>query len=285
MKWATDLITPLQVVLARVAIGFIPVLVFASVKKQLSINHMRHAKHFFVMACLAAAVYYYGFAKATSLLPSGIVGAMSGAIPLFSLVASLLFLRNETIGWLKILSLFIGFLGVFLIARPFDVGFAGASVEGVLNILLGSISLGMSFVYARKYVVPLNISAAALATYQLGFATLILFFFTDLQGIGRITESAVATWSLVLGLGILGTGLAYIIYYYLVSELGAVTASSVTYLPPIVALLIGAILVGEPIELLDYVATGLIVSGAILINRKNRDFGPRMKNYPPGLDD
>ena len=77
-----------------------------------------------------------------------------------------------------------------------------------------------------------------------------------------------ASIGLVVGLGLLGTGLAYIIYYYIVEKLGAVSASSVTYIPPIVALLIGGMLVGEPIKLADYGATILIFIGVILLKKK-----------------
>jgi len=69
-------------------------------------------------------------------------------------------------------------------------------------------------------------------------------------------------------LGLLGTGLAYIIYYYIVEKLGAIAASSVTYIPPVVALLIGSLLVGEPIEMVDYAATFLIFFGVFLLKQK-----------------
>lgn len=271
MKWATDYISPQQVVLARVALGFIPVFLYAAAKRQLKMTHLKHTKHFVVMACLAAAVYYYGFARGTSLLPSGIAGAVSGAIPLFSIIAAALFLRDEQLTRRKILGLIIGFIGVLTIARPTDSGLSGASVEGVLFMTLGSFSLGVSFVYAKKYVMPLKLPAAALTTYQLGIATIILAVTTDLGSIFNITQSKTASAGLVLGLGLLGTGLAYIIYYYIVSQMGAVAASSVTYIPPIVALIIGAILVGEPIVLTDYVATALIFAGVILLNFKKRE--------------
>ena len=77
---------------------------------------------------------------------------------------------------------------------------------------------------------------------------------------------AVASFVLVYG-GLLGTGLAYIIYYFIVEKMGAVSASSVTYIPPVVALLIGALIVGEPIALADYTATLLIFIGVFLLKR------------------
>ena len=270
MKWATDYISPEQIVLSRVALGFMPVLIYAAMKRQLKIAHLKHSGHFVVMACLAAAVYFYGFARGTALLPSGIAGAVSGAIPLFSVIAATLFLRDERLTRMMVLGLIIGFIGVLMIARPFEAGLGGATAEGVLYMTLGSFSLGVSFVYAKKYVMPLKLSAAALTTYQLGFATIILAVFTDFGGMSNIAQSYAALLALVLGLGLIGTGLAYIIYYYIVGNMGAISASSVTYVPPVVALLIGAILVGEHIEFTDYVATALIFTGVVLLNYKRR---------------
>ena len=63
MKLAANLITPLQIAFFRVLCGFIPVFIFAQTRGVLRWRHLRHAGHFFVMGMLAAAVYYYGFAK------------------------------------------------------------------------------------------------------------------------------------------------------------------------------------------------------------------------------
>jgi drug/metabolite transporter (DMT)-like permease len=71
--------------------------------------------------------------------------------------------------------------------------------------------------------------------------------------------------------GLCGTGLAYLAYYYVVANLGAVGASSVTYIPPVVALVIGALLVGDEIHLLEYVAMILILSGVAVLQ-----FGSRL---------
>ncbi len=267
MKWAADFITPLQIVFLRVLFGFLPVLVFALFSKALRISHFRYTLHFLVMSLLATSIYYFGFAKGTSLLLSGIAGALSGAIPLFAFVAGALFLADEKITLLKATGVLVGFLGVLMIANPFEGDLGDTNLEGVFYMVMGSFSIGISFVYAKKFLADTDMAPVALATYQLGFALLSLALVTDFTGMQAITEDSRALTGLIVGLGLLGTGVAYISYYYIVEKLGAVTASSSTYIPPIVALAIGALFVGEDIAILSYLATGFIFAGVFLLKK------------------
>jgi drug/metabolite transporter (DMT)-like permease len=267
MKMAADLITPGQIVLFRVLFGFVPVLIYAGGRRSLHLRHLRHAPHFLVMSVLATAFYYYCFAKGATLLLSGIAGAVSGAIPLFAFIMALLFIPEEKASVRKLAGVLVAFVGVVLIARPWGQGGLTTNLEGIAYMVAGSLSVGTSFVYARKFIVPLHIPAAALTTYQLGFGLLILALLTDTSGIGNIWTAPHASMGLIVGLGIFGTGLAYILYYYIVETMGAVAASSVTYLPPVVALFIGALIVGEPIEWLDFLATGMIFIGVFLLKK------------------
>jgi drug/metabolite transporter (DMT)-like permease len=156
----------------------------------------------------------------------------------------------------------LGFLGVFLIARPWrDGDGTGFDLCGVGYMVLGSLSIGSSFVYARRFMANLNISPLALSTYQVGFALCILAVVTPFSGLGNIGHSAVALTGLVLGLGLTGTGAAYVLYYYIVQRMGAVQASTVMYLPAVVALLVGCLLVGEPLTLMDLIAMSAILGG------------------------
>jgi drug/metabolite transporter (DMT)-like permease len=267
MKMAAKLISPLQVVFCRVLFGFVPVLVYARMRGGLRREHLRYSGHFLVMALLATVLYYYAYVKGTSLLLSGVAGALSGAISLFTFVLAAIFIPEEKVTPARVLGLVVGFLGVLLIGRPTAENLMGTNWEGVCYLVAGSLSVGASFVYARKYIIPLNIPATALTTYQLGIGLVILALCTDYHGMGKILQSPHAAVGLAVGLGLLGTGLAYIVYYHIVEKFGAITASSVTYIPPVVALLIGALLAGEPIRLSDYGATLLIFAGVFLLKR------------------
>ncbi len=269
IKWSTEVVTPMQVALVRVIAGFLMVGGYAMSKRLLDVKHLRYTLHFIVMACLAAALYFYSFSEGTALLESGLAGAVSASIPLFSLVAAIIFLSDEKLTFYRASGLLIGLIGVIIIANPFASEAGEFLLEGVLWMILGSFSLGVSFVYARKFVTPLKLSPAALTTYQLGFASLILLIVTDKSGLESLVTDTKSMLVLVGGLGVIGTGLAYVLYYFVIDKLGAVRASALTYVPPVVALFLGSVFLGENIGAMDYLATVIIFVGVILVNKKN----------------
>ena len=266
MKVAVEEVTPLQVVFLRVFAGFIPVFIYSIYKKKFKLEHLASVRHFIVMSLLATALYFYGFVKGTEYLYSGVAGAVSGSIPIFSFFAAVIFLPNEKFSKKKLCGCLIGILGVVIIAKPFSGEIDSNLITGLLWMTLGSISLGLSFVYAKKFIIPLGIESSTLVAYQLGIASLLLFVITDFTSIQNIENNYIILLGTIFGLGFIGTGMAYIIYYYLVENLGAVKASSVAYLPPVVALILSAFIIGEPINIYDYVATIFIFSGVFLIN-------------------
>ncbi|MCG8568169.1 MAG: DMT family transporter, partial [Desulfobacterales bacterium] len=207
--------------------------------------------------------YYWCFVKGTALLPSGIAGMVSGAIPFCAMGVTLICLKSEQVTWKKGLGIFVGFLGVACMARPWQSG--AVDLVGVSYILVGCLSLGASFVYTRKYLSPTGLSAMTLSIYQMGFALAGLLPITDYSGMGAIAASPGALVGCLLGLGLIGTGLAFALYYHIVDELGAVTASSVSYLAPVVAFFIGWLIMGEPVHATDFLAMAFIFSGVFLL--------------------
>ncbi|WP_263139837.1 DMT family transporter [Pseudomonas sp. RIT-PI-AD] len=266
VKWAVSSITPGQIVLWRVIFGFLPVFGYALATRALRLAHLRYSHHFLAMALLATAIYYLAFAQGTALLLSSVAGMLSGAIPLFTFACAWLLLREEPLSRRSALGVALGFLGVLLIARPWS-GADQVNLDGALYMAAGSLSVGCSFVYARKFISPLQLPAAALTTYQMGFATLALLLVTEFEGMAAVFSDTRAWIGLVFGLGLLGTGLAYIIYYFIVAKLGAVAASSVTYIPPLVAMAIGVLGVGERLDGRDLLAMALILAGVAILQR------------------
>lgn len=267
MKLASELISPLQVVFLRVLFGFVPVYLYALMLKKIKLSHLKYSFHFFIMSLLGTSLYYYFFVKSTSLLPSAITGAISGSIPIFTFLFSLIFLKDEKTTKTKLLGILLGFFGVILISKPYQSSF-DVNLWGIYYVLVGSIFIGTSFVYAKKFIMPLKLHFSALCAYQLGFALLGLFVVVSFDGISNILTNNHVFLGVSIGLGFLGTGIAFIIYYYIIEKLGAIKASSSSYLPPVVALIIGYF-IKEDINFIDIFATIIIFAGVFLINKKD----------------
>ena len=94
MKWSSEAVEPSQIAFLRVLLGLLPVVVYAAVTRSIKVRHLKHVHLFLVMSLLATAIYLYAFAAGTSLLESGIAGALSVAIPLFSFIAAAMFLAG-----------------------------------------------------------------------------------------------------------------------------------------------------------------------------------------------
>ncbi len=263
MKWATGLISPTQTVFLRVLFGFLPLALIAWRTGAVTRSQMRHLPHFAVMSVLATSFYYYGFVAGTALLPTSIAGLLSGAIPIFTFLCAALFLRQERPTTQMAIGVVIGFVGIVLTARPWAAS-PEVPLAGILWMLAGTLSVGVSFVYARRFLSPLGLPPLALATWQTGLATLTLMLLTDFDGMGDIASDAHVLVGAIVGLGVLGTGLAYLIYYYIIEELGPVRASGATYIAPVVAVIIG-VSVGEPVTSLEIVALATILGGVVLI--------------------
>ena len=268
MKWAAVLISPAQIVLLRVFFGFLPLAFVAWRKRVIARSQLRLLPHFLVMAAVATAFYYYAIVRGTDLLPSGIAGVLGGSISLFTAICSLLFLRSEKLNGLMALGVVLGFAGIVLIARPWEGMGEGAGnpidLDGVFWMLSGAIILGVSYVYVRRFLTPHNLPPLALVTWQIGLALLIMLGVTNFTGMGRIVEDGRAAFGVVIGLGVLGTGAAFLIYYFLLQELGAVAASGATYITPVVALAISWF-AGERVSLLEVAAAILILASIALL--------------------
>ncbi|WP_245220807.1 DMT family transporter [Pseudomonas batumici] len=231
-------------------------------------KRQRTQLHFAVMSVLATTLYYYGFVAGTALLPTSVAGLLSGSIPIFTFLCALLFLREERPTRRMAAGIALGFAGIVLSARPWE-GANGVPLLGVIWMMVGTLSLGASFVYARRYLSPLNLAPLALATWQAGLAVLTLLILTDFHGITAISADLHATLGAIIGLGMLGTGGAFLIYYYIIQKLGPVRASGATYIAPVVAVIIGAV-VGEPVTGIELLALALILGGVVLVQTGQR---------------
>lgn len=271
MKLAVNVLPPLEVAWLRTLFGAIPITVFALIRRSLDWSDWRYLHHFSAMALLANVGPYTMFLVGTANLPSGIVGAISGAIPFITAGVVAAALPSEVLTRSKLVGIAIGFAGVLLVA---PLGIGGANSEGTSPLfgigatLAGTVSYALALVYAKRFVAPLGMGAVRLASYQMVLAFLFMAPFSAPGHWADLIGEPVALGGLVIGLGLLGTGIAFVIYYYLIETLGALKAASVYYIPPVVALAVGAFFAGEVVGVKQIVGALLIMAGIFYANRR-----------------
>jgi drug/metabolite transporter (DMT)-like permease len=220
------------------------------------------------VAVLLNAAPGFLFAFGQQYVTSVMAGILNATTPLMTLLMMTLVFRSEKVSANQIVGLVTGFVGVALVSGVLH-GLGENKLVGVAALLGATFCYGLSFPYARRFVTPLPYSNTALATAQVTASAVILLPFALIGGITAGPVSATPLVGIVL-LGVLGTGFAYIWNYRNMKLAGSAIASSVTYITPVVAAVLGLAFLGEHLTW-DQIAGGLLVlAGAAMIQNRLR---------------
>jgi drug/metabolite transporter (DMT)-like permease len=220
--------------------------------------------HLFVMAIINITIPFALITWAEQSVDSALAAILNSTVPLFVLVIAPAFLPDEPIRVNGLVGLAVGFLGVVLIVSPGLVGTAG-TVPGMVALLGASVSYACGNVYARRNV--RGLAPMIPAVFQVTFALVIVGILAlVLERPWETARPDAQAWFSVIWLGILGSGTAYLAYFRLLSKWGATRTALVAYLLPIVGIVLGALVLQEPIGPALIVGTALVTAGVALVN-------------------
>jgi len=253
---------PIGVGFWRLTLGGIPLLLFALIKQLNFPTQPATWFKIFVVSLCMNSIPSALFAYAELHVTSAFAGIMNAATPIATVLMILLVFREETPSTKVLFGLGVGLAGVLTVLAVWN-GF-GKNDPLAIAALVGAVSLyGIGGPFARRYVSPLKLDVQVQVPVQvlLGAATLAPFYLTSRPFTGVPTWQAVAG---MLTLGVLGTGFAYIWYYRLMAIAGSAIANSVTYLSPVVAVLAGAIVLGEQVTWNQILGGVIVILGAAI---------------------
>jgi drug/metabolite transporter (DMT)-like permease len=210
-------------------------------------------------AVLANIAPYLLFSWSEQRISSGLADALSGTTPLLTLLLA----RAFGVGRLtppRVLGLALGLAGVLLLAAPWHDGSRAVSLAGVLAALGAAACYAGSYVYARLLLTNRGMEPLVLAAAQLTLGTLLLGAAVPWIGHQPITLSSSVVLS-VVALGVLSTGIAYVLNYRLIQDEGPTAASMTNYLTPVVAVLLGIAFVDEQLSWNLIIGTAMILVG------------------------
>lgn len=269
IKIAVEDVGPLVLASIRVLFGLIGLLVVLRLTGNSFPRERRIIGLYFILSIFQTALPFALISWSETRIASSLASILNGTVPLFTILVAHFWLHDEKITISRIAGLIIGFLGVVtLVSRDFGPEGLSGNLLGQLAMLGASVSYSIGITFTRKFL--RGQQPVVQSTMTLLFADMLLWLnaFSFEQPI--ILPHRAITWFALLWLGLLGTCIAYLLYFFLINSWGATRASVVTYVFPVVGLILGLIFLKETVDWRLGVGSLLVVAGIVVINLKRQ---------------
>lgn len=256
-------LTPLTLVFVRVALAamiLVPLLWAYRIEFPSGFSGWRP---FFVIALLNNVLPFSLIVVAQTYIASGLASILNATTPLFTLMVMAV-AGEEQLSVRRIAGLLIGLIGVAVLHGT-ELGFDNRQRVGILLCLAGAFSYGLSALYARRKL--LKSPPLATATFQLLASSLMMAILAALiERPWRLAMPGVTTWLAMAGLAAMSTALAYIVFFRILGRSGSTNVMLVTLLIPVTALLLGYLILDEPVSRRELIGAAVIGSSLLLID-------------------
>jgi drug/metabolite transporter (DMT)-like permease len=216
-----------------------------------------------VMGFLSGALPYVLISWGEQYINSSLAALLQATMPIFTVILAVFLANDERLTLSAVLGVMLGFVGVAVLMLPDLRQGLQTNLLGQLAIVAASLSYAGATIFARNRLrgqPPLTSTMGQLTTGAL--FTLPLSLLIDRPFDLSPSVPAIASW---LALTVLGTVVAYVIYYALIENTNATFVITVTYIIPVVGLILGALVLDEPVTINLMVSTALIIVGVLLV--------------------
>jgi drug/metabolite transporter (DMT)-like permease len=263
---------PIAVAWLRLGGGSLFVLVFAA--RQLHHLKPRRWGDLLVQGALSSAIPFMLIPWGEERIDSSLAAILNAAMPLFVVPLAHIVLVDERITRLRTIGVALGFVGVVVVIGPDLLEIGKSSTQGQLAVVLASASYAAGAVWTRRRM--LGIDSRALAAGQGVAAFLIvtplLFGFESVPPLLDLPSRVLLA---TVALALLSSGVAIVVYFWLLSTVSATHAALVTYLAPIAALFWGWLVLSEGVTTVMVPGLALIIAGVYLVTRAPAGTAPR----------
>jgi drug/metabolite transporter (DMT)-like permease len=266
IKLAVEEIPPLSMQVARVGIGAVILTLIVTLKGTPFPRGRRIWTLLTIQGFIGSAVPFTLFAFGEQFIESSLAAVINGIVPMVAAIASHFCLEDETLTRRKFSGVLIGLVGFLLLLGPtlLDGSVEGDTI-GICAVFVACLSYGGAMVFARSYLGALPPLVAPMG--QLVTATVYLIPLAILieqpQHLNLPSPTAIGA---VLFLAVMGTAVAFILYYHILATAGATALSSVAYLLPVIGAFLGVFVRDELLTSGQLLAFGVILIGMYLIN-------------------
>jgi drug/metabolite transporter (DMT)-like permease len=266
IKIGVETLTPFTLVAGRLAIGAAVLAMVMRLRRQALPAQRSTYWHLVVVALLGIVIPFSLITWGEQTIDSGLAAVLNGTVPLFAIVLAALVLADEPITVNRLIGLVVGFAGVVVLTSPGLRDGFGGSLPGQLALIGASVSYAAAGVYARRTV--RGVPALTSAFLEVGFAFLIVLVLAVAFGSPWATRVEPEALLSVAWLGLIGSGLAFLAFFYLLERWGATRTALVAYLLPVVGIILGVLVLQEAVSLPMLIGTALIIGGIALANSR-----------------
>jgi drug/metabolite transporter (DMT)-like permease len=264
IKVAVEELSPAELVLARTGLAAL-ILMPIAIARDAVRPLVRHWHWLLVFAAVEIAIPWVLLNKAETRLPSSTTGLLIAAVPLAGVGIAFATGRSERLAPVAWRGLALGIVGVgALVGLDVSGSDLGAVIE--VGVVVLGYAAGPAILSRALAGLPgIGIMATALTATALAYVPIVLVA----DGVPAELPSAKVIWS-VIALAVVCTAAAFMLLFALVTEVGPVRATTITYLNPAVAVVAGALVLDEPVTVWTVVGFVLVVTGSYLVNRGGR---------------
>ncbi|MBR0844453.1 DMT family transporter [Bradyrhizobium liaoningense] len=252
---------PLTLVLLRVALGAV---ILAPLLRLQGIGFpsgLAGWRPFVAIGLLNNAIPFSLIVIGQTFVPSGLASILNATTPMFTVIV-MAAAGEETLRMRRVAGVALGLLGVFIL-RGWGPDMRAGQGLGILLCLGGALSYGLAALAARRLLK--DAAPLGTATFQLMASTVMMAVIAStIEQPWRLPLPGLTTWLAVLGLAGLSTALAYIVFFQILRRSGATNVMLVTLLIPVTAILLGWLVLGEPISARE-IAGAIVIGSALLV--------------------
>jgi len=265
IKVAVEGMTPTTVAGARVALGALVLHVFLRTRGVRMPADRNLWLHFTVVALVGSAIPFTLLAWGEERITSALTAVTNASTPLFTVVFGVLVLQARIRG-AQAAGLLLGLAGVAVAAGVGGSDLNSSSTAGVLASVGAGACYGLSFAWSKRHL--MGIPPMVAATGQLTMAAVIMAPFAVTTSVTEGMDLTFNRVGSILLLGLVGTGAAYVINFGLIHDLGPTRASLTTYIIPVVAVLVGVVVLDEEFHLRLLAGGALIVLSVAIVHER-----------------
>ncbi len=261
---AVSEIPPLTLVLFRVAIAAFALHLYLAVRGPSFRLALPHAASLSLLALLNNVIPFSLIFAGQTELGAGLASVLNATTPFWTVIIANMLTSDEKLSWNKVVGILLGIAGTAVMIGPGLLAGIGGPVWAKFALVGASVSYGFAVIFAKRFR---GLPPTTAATGQLTASAIIMI--PVVLAVGGPANHFVASghvWAAVFALALLSTAFAYILYFNIIASAGATNASLVTLVVPVSAILLGALFLGERLELFEVGGMALIGLGLVTID-------------------